>query len=386
LDTGSFSKLAVAAVKASSDQLLMRTKTQDFLRRIDADMAAKRFESARDLFSAAKDTIRLGMSDDKRFFELKTRVTTAYDDLVAKKKKAERSAKKINSSIDRKEGREARDAFTQDAALLKEYLETAMFSKLESAVRKSAAEWDASVAAARKTASEIEEHLIKKRIELAFATFKKSRDAFDRYLDGDTAVESLGKRTDKAISEFRKHKRWAEDMVHELHVFIDHNQGDQAMAHLKKIKTELSQYVETGIMSSLDSAATRAYNDFLAAKKLAEKNILRLRGLLKKNKCEEAYNEFQQLRQGMEPYLADTAFAAISNELNVAYDELKEKRKRAEDFAQELRKSVGEGKQKEARKQFAENRQTLKQYLAPKAFSDLEKTIMTSPKRAVKKE
>jgi DNA-binding TFAR19-related protein (PDSD5 family) len=88
----------------------------------------------------------------------------------------------------------------------------------------------------------------------------------------------------------------------------------------------------------------------------------------------------------MEPYLADTAFAAISNELNVAYDELKEKRKRAEDFAQELRKSVGEGKQKEARKQFAENRQTLKQYLAPKAFSDLEKTIMTSPKRAVKKE
>jgi hypothetical protein len=384
LDTGSFSKLAVAALKASNDWLWIQAKAKADLRQIDSLMAAKRFEQARDRFNASKDTIRPGMNDDKRFFELKGRVMTAYDDLLTKKKKTERSVGKINSLIDQKEGREAQKAFGQDTALLKEYLERTSYSKLEGAVRKSCAEYDANVAAARKTAGDIDGYLEKRRIELAYTTFKKSRGNFNRYMENDTTIEALGKRVDKAFLEFRKHKKWAEDMIHEVHWFIDHEKGDEAMTHLKKVRPELSLYIETGVLSSLDSAATRAHNDFLAAKTLAEKNTLRLRTLLKKKRCEEAFTLFQELKPGLEQYLADTAFAGISNEVNSANDELKDKKKRAEDFAKNLKGLVDDNKQKDARKEFTANRQTLKQYLDPKVFVDLEKLVMSSPKKGAK--
>jgi hypothetical protein len=386
LDSSSFSKLTVAALKASNDWLLIQAKAQADLRRIDSLMKARSFEQARDHFNASKDTIRPGMNDDKRFFELKGRIMTAYDDLLTKRKKAERSAHKINSFIDQKEGREAQKAFGQDAALLKEYLERATYSKLEAAVRKSCAEYDANVATAKKTAADIEGYLAKRRIELAYTTYKKSRGIFNSYLEDDTIVEVLGKRVDKAFLEFRKHKKWTEDMIHELHWFIDHEKGDQAMTHLKKVRPELSLYIETSVLSSLDSVATKAYNDFFTAKKLAEKNALRLRALLKKKRFEEAFTLFQELKPNLEQYLADTAFAGVSNEVTGAYDELKEKKKGAENFADRLKGLIDNNNPKEARKEFTENRKTLKQFLDPKSFADLEKLVISGPKKAAKKE
>ncbi len=385
LDSAGFAKLSAASLKASNDWLLIQAQALADIRRIDSLMTIKSFENARDRFNASKDTIRFGMNDDKRFFELKGRVMTAYDDLQAKKKKAERSVHKINSLIDQKEGREAQTAFQQDAALLREYLERTVFSKLEAAVRKSCAEYHANVAAARKTVADIEGHLGKRRFETAYTTMKKSRTVFSRFLEDDTTVEALGKRVDKAYMEFRKHKKWAEDMIHELHWFIDHEKGDQAKTHMNKVRPELSLYIEPGVMSSLDSAATKAYNDFLTSKKLAEKNGQKVRALLRKKRCEEAYAQFQELKPGLEQYLADTAFANLSNEVNSAYDELKDKKKRAEDFAGRLKGLAEDGKQKDARKEFLENRLTLKQYLDPKSFSDLEKVI-NAPRKTVKKQ
>jgi len=352
------------------------------VQRIDSLIAAKKTDQARDFFTQRKDSLRIELGDDKRFFDLKDRVRTAYDDNNKKKKKSYRSVKKINSLIEDNKGKEAYFLFLQEAGALREFLDAESFAKLSESVKNASINFEAGAIAARKMMSGIDALLKQRRFEQAYSTFKTVRDTFDHYLEDDPAIKALGRRTDSSFSAYRKHKRWASDMVDEIRWFIDKNQGNEAVALLGKVRPELALYLEPIALKAIDSTTTKANNQYLAAKALAGKNLLRLDGLLDKKKFEEAYALFKELRPALEPYLPEATFTNLRNEVTNAYDEVQDKKNRAHDYAKELKDLVWDKKFKEARQGFWENQKSLKQYLDPQTYADLEKTITGTPKKA----
>jgi hypothetical protein len=373
----SYSSLATAVINANNDFYTRQGKAQTELHRIDSLIAAKKIEQARDLFSQRKDTLRYNLNDDKRFFDLKDRVRTAFDEFSKNKKMALRSEKKITSLVQRNKGRDAYLIFLQDAGLLKEFLDAGVYQKLSEAVKNASRDFEAGAIAARKMASGIESLLKQRRFEQAVTTFKATRDTFDHYLEDDPAIEALGKRADSSFTAFRKHKRWATDRVEDIQLYIDEKKGDQARTLYEKVKPELSLYLETIAMKPLDSAVTAGEKSYLAAKTLAEKNVKRLDKLLDQKHFEEAYSLFKELRPSMEPYLPEATLTNLRNEVTNAYEELQQKKNKAEDYASKLKDLVWDKKVKEARQGFKENQKSLKQYLDAAAYADLEKTVMS---------
>ncbi len=378
LDRKEFSSLAAAATAANNEFYLRQAKAQAGVQRIDSLIASKKIEQARDFFVQHKDSLRGELNDDKRFFDLKDRVRTAYDDFTKKRKKAAKSIKKINSLVSRNEGREAHLLFLQDAGVIREYLDSGTYAKLEEDVKNAAINFEAGMIAARKMASGIDALLKQRRFEQAFTTFKATRDTFDHYLEDDDAIEALGKRTDSSFSAYRKHKRWAADMVEDIQWHIDENKGPQAGELYEKMKPELSLYLEGAVMKSLDSAVVAGEKNYLAAKSLAEKNVKRLGKLLDRKRFEDAYTLFKELRSSMEPYLQESTFSNLRNEVTNAYEELQDKKNRARDYADELKDLVWDKKFKEAKQGFQENRKSLKQYLDAQTYAELEKTVMNA--------
>jgi hypothetical protein len=378
LADSSYSSLSTAVINANNEFYTRLAKAQAELHRIDSLITAKKFEQARDLFSQHKDTLRNNLNDDKRFFDLKDRVATAYDEFTKSKKMALRSEKKISSLVQRNKGRDAYLLFLQDAGLLKEFLDAEPYAKLAEEVKNASNDYEAGVIAARKMASGIELLLKQRRFEQALATFKATRDTFDHYLGDDLAIEALGKKADSSYAAFRKHKRWATEKVEDIQLYIDEKKGNQARTFYEKVKPELSLYLEMAAMKSLDSAVVAGEKSYLAAKALAEKNVKHLDKLLDQKHFEEAYSLFKELRPSMEPYLQETTLTNLRNEVTNAFEELQQKKNKAEDYANKLKDLVWDKKVKEARQGFKENQKSLKQYLDAAAYADLEKTVMSS--------
>ncbi len=385
LNSQDYSALSNAVVRANSDFFSRQAKAQAEAYRIDSLIVAKRIEQARDRFSDYKKTLRKDLADDRRFFGLKERVFTAYDDFHKKKQQAAHSIKRIKSLINDEEGREAYFTFIQDSVLLHEFLEKDDWGKLRESIRTAVADYELRLAAARKKASELAALLANNRFEPAYVAYKNARDTLERFLDIEAGIAAVCKRVVEAYSTFKKHRRWAFGIMEEIKDHIEQKQGEQAFSILEKTKPQLSLYIDKSELSSLEASAAEAKKQYRADKALAKKNTKRLYGLLDKKRFEEAYTLFKDLRDGLEPYLSETTFINLRNEVTNAYDEYVEKKARAEDYAEELRDLVEDKKKKEARSNFLSNRKSLKQYLDPAAFADLEKLIIGSPKKPAKK-
>jgi hypothetical protein len=385
LDDSTFSSLAASAANANTEFYSRQAKAKAQLLRIDSLIAAKRIEQARDLFSSDKNALRSGLADDKRFFELKDRVSASYDEFSKMKKQASRSIKKITSLIQHDEGREANLTFLQDAGLLKEFLDAGVYAKLAADVQNASRNFEAGALAARNVATGIESFLKQNRFEIAFTTFKAIRDTFDHYLPHDPVIEALAKRTDSCYTAYRKHIRWTADIVDDIQWFINGKKGNQAKDLFEKERPQLSLYIEPLAFSTLESAVKNAYNQYVADKTLAEKNTQRLNDLLDRKRFEEAYKLFKELHASLEHYLPEATFTILRNEVTNAYEEFQEKNKRAHDYANNLKDLVWKKKVKEARKGFKENQKSLKLYLDAATYADLEKTVIGAAKTTAAK-
>jgi hypothetical protein len=381
LDDTAFSSLAASATNANGDYYARQAKAQAQLTRIDSLIAARQFERARELFLSDKEGLRTGLADDRRFFDLKDRVSAAYDEFSKKKKKSLRSIKRIHALIRRGEGREAYLTFLQDSGLLKEFLDANSYARLMADVQNASRDFEAGVIAARKIALGIESLLRQNRFEEAAAGFKAIRDTFDHYLDNDPAVEALAKRTDSCFTAYRKHKKWAADMKDDIQWLIDEKKGNQAKDLLDKQRQQLALYLESSALAGLESAVKNAYARYLADKGLAAKNLLRINGLLDRKRFEEAYQVFKELRTSLEQFLPEATFTNLRNEVTNAFEEFQEKKNRAHDYAEELKDLAWNKKFKEARNGFRQNQKSLKQFLDAQTYADLEKTVMGGVKR-----
>ena len=155
LDQERFFALESNVQKARNNFLTRQNRAQSLAGAIDSLLDNSRIEEANALFQDIKKRLKTDLADDKRFFEVKDRVSETYADLRTNQRSAVRTSQEIEYLIRLREGRKAYALFCQEEPLLQKYLSHDAAGKLKGSAAKANADYTLQVEKARNTASAI---------------------------------------------------------------------------------------------------------------------------------------------------------------------------------------------------------------------------------------
>ncbi|MDD5674882.1 MAG: hypothetical protein PHC61_12000, partial [Chitinivibrionales bacterium] len=375
LDPAVFSALEASVVNAYRRLDARRKNAAAEAGRIDSLIDKIKIDKAHDLFEKISAALRQNLADDKRFFDLKERVENAFAAWTDEKRQAARSARQIEMFIDRKEGEKAYAAFKENAGLLKECLDPAVFKNLENAAARAKEAYAANRSAARAAAITVGKMLDKKQIEQAAALYRKTEDDFTHYLDGDSAIAVLDKRVEEATAAFQEKKRLAAATVRRIKGFIGQSRGRQALDLFDSTKAELTLSLDAKTFSSLSTLVFEANKEFIEASGRAEKAAARVRDLLVQKRIEEAGAAFDSAAGGLKTYLDPTAFNELQRQVETSDSVFQGKKKEAMQLVGTLNDLLDQKNGSLAYAQFQANKTLLTEYTTASIVSSLQARV-----------
>jgi hypothetical protein len=367
LNTGEFSTLKASVKQAYNDFLSHQAQALRSTGTIDSLLTSNKVLEALYLFNESKGRIRRDLADDKRFFELKERVTKAYDDFREKRRQAIRSADNIKYLINKKEGLNAFASYQQYLPMLKEYLEPRVCAKLEKAVIQAKAEYESNVAHAQSTVHKIEGLLVKKRIEEAYAAFDANESAFKMYLDDKTFID-LKKRVEQSNSLFQRQKSDAFRIVGALNRLIAQDEGDSAYKVFRQNDVFLSEYLNAQNHSETKSRVARARADYGRNCKIADTLAAKLQALVKYNQVQMAHIRLDEKRDFLTHYLDKATFLQLETTVRAPYEAFMQKLKEARATVSAISGMLQRHQAAAARNEFSRHRKELEHYLPADEF------------------
>jgi hypothetical protein len=359
LNTGEFSSLKASVKQAYNDFLSRQAQALHSTGTIDSLITGNKVLEARRLFDESKGRIRRYLADDKRFFELKERVTKGYDGFREKRRQAIRSADNIKYLINRKEGLRAFAGYQQDLPMLKEYLEPRVCAKLEKAVIQAKAEYESNVTYAQSTVHKIEGLLVKKRIEEAYAAFDANESAFKMYLDDKTFID-LKKRIEQSNGLFQRRKSDAFRIVF------------------------LAEFLNAQNHNETKNRVARARADYGRNCKIADTLAAKIQALVKRNQVQMAHIRLDEKLDFLAHYLDKATFLRLETTVRAPYQAFMQKLKEARATVSALNAMLQGHQNVAARDEFSRHRKELERYLPADEFVLIQGKVEQSFRSGIK--
>ena len=367
LDAVEFASLEASVKRAHNEFLARQAHAWHSAGVIDSLLTVNRVQEARHLFNESKDRIRRDLADDRRFFELKERVTTRYDGFREKRRQAARSADNIKYLINRKEGLNAFAGYQQDLPLLKEYLEPRVCAKLEKEVNQAKAEYESNVAQAQSIVRKIEGLLVKKLVEEAYGVFDAHESAFKMYLDNKTFID-LKRRVEQLNSMFQRQKSGAFRIVGAINRLVAQDEGDSAYKVFHQNDAFLAEYLNAPNYSETRTRTLRARADYIKNCRIADTLAGKLQALVKRNQAQMAHIRLDEKRDFLEHYLDKAAFSRLESTVRLPYEAFMRKLKEARTRVSAINGMLQRHQAVAARDEFYQHRKELEQYLPADEF------------------
>jgi hypothetical protein len=368
LDQARFFSLESNVQKARHNFLTRQNRAQSLANAIDSLLDRSRIEEANAQFQDIKKRLKTDLADDKRFSALKDRLSDAYADLRAKQRSAVRTSQEIEYLIRLREGRKAYALFCQEEPMLQKYLTHEAAGILKDAAAKASADYSLQCEKARNTASSIAALMEQKKVEQAYASYRKAEDNFDFYLEDDPYIKALGKRVLQAYKALQERKKWAFEQVKQIRRLIEKRRGNQAFARYKDIGPELAKYVDQRTIDALAKETDRANREFNEAVDRAKQQITRILSLLAQNQVEEAYDAFNSVEADLRFYLEPSEYESIKTRVEASNSALKGKKKDALAIVKSMDRLIDRKRGDSAYQTFSRNNSFLVMYLNPATY------------------
>jgi hypothetical protein len=375
LDTAAFAALQAEVDRANTGFAARQAGAKSIAGRIDSLVGAGRPKEAHDLFENAKDRLRRDMADDKRFFDLRERVSRSYGEMRNQQRQAIAISDKIYRFVDGRQGRKADLLFKENAPSLKLYLETNAFVRLQASADIARMEYDKKVASTTTAMSEVAGLLDQTKVEQAYAVFRKAEDDIDFYCTDETAAGALAKRVKAAYAEYKERKTWAASEVHHMRELIDKRRGNEAYSLFRQECAQLAHYCDGKSLARLDTSATAANRRFNAAKASAEQNATAIRGMIVQKRVDDAYAAFDTLEPNLKFYLEQPEFSALKTIVEKFNSDLKDNRREARAVVDAINRLIEKDRGDTAYVLLSNNDGVLKAYLPARVYASLRSRV-----------
>jgi|GEM_PF-1383144 hypothetical protein len=371
LDAAAFAALQAEVDRANTAFAARQAAAKSIAGRIDSLVGAGRPKEAHDLFENAKDRLKRDLADDKRFFDLRERVSKAYGDLRDQQRQAAEISDKIYRFVNSRQGRKADLLFKENTPSLKIYLETNSFVRLQASVDLARIEYDKKVASTAAAMSEVTALLDQNKVEQAYAVFKKSEDDIEFYCADETAAAALAKRAKAAYAECKERKTWAASEVHHIRELIDKRKGNEAYPLFEQERAQLAHYCDGKSLAELDTSASAANRRFNVAKVSAEQNATAIRGMIVQKRIDDAYAAFDTLEPDLKFYLEQSEFSALKTVVEKFNSDLKDNRREARAVVDAINRLIEKDRGDTAYALLSNNDGVLKAYLPARIYGSL---------------
>ncbi|MBN1128176.1 MAG: hypothetical protein JXA71_04285 [Chitinispirillaceae bacterium] len=368
LDEGRFSALAANVDKARRNFMLRREKARSMAASIDSLLKNSRVEEAYALFDDMKKRLKTDLADDKRFFELKDRLSAAHADLRSRQRAAARTSQEIEYLMRLREGQKAYDLFRQEEPLLRQYCARDAFGSLKNAAVRASADYTLRRGAAQMTATSIAALMDQNKVEEAYADYRKVKDDFDFYLEGDPSIEALGKRVIASYKALQVRKQWASEQVKQIRRLIEKRKGNHAYAQFKKMRPELANYCDPKTLDALATVTDRANREFEEAAGRAREQAARILALLDRDNAEEAYDAFNAAGADLRFYLDAPEYESLAKRVEASNSALQGKKKDALHIIKTMDKLINRNRGDSAYQTFRQNDSFLAVYLGSSTY------------------
>jgi hypothetical protein len=365
LDYSRFSSLESSVNKALNNFLTRQKRANSLVASIDSLLSNAHIEEANAQFQDIRKRLKTGLADDKRFFELKDRLSEKYADLRAKQRSALRTSQEIEYLIRLREGRKAYSLFNQEKPALGKYLSPEAVRALKDAAARADAGYTLRCETARNAASAIGALMDQNKVEQAYAGYRKTEDDFDFYLDGDPSIEALGKRVVQAYTGLQERKQRASEQVRQIRRLIEKRRGNQAYADFNDRRPELARYVDAKTIDALATETDRANREFNEAVDRASRQITRILGFIAQNQVEEANDAFNSAEADLRFYLKQEEYEGIKTRVEASKSVLQGKKKEALAIVKDMDRFIDRKRGDSAYQIFSRNDSFLVVYLNP---------------------
>ena len=381
LDREDLRALDERVLQASAALSRRQTEASRLMREIRADIAENKVEDAYVAFEKIRPDLEAGLARDE-FEGLKKQVTDAYNALQDKKKLCELCRRDIMSLVKAGMGDTAYARFTENRALLAQYLDAKDFASLESSARR--ANQDAAVRRdrARGVAARVDSLVSRGKSEEAHQLFEDTKDRVRRDLADDKRFLECRDRLEKAYSNFLAEKRQADQTSQTIEYLIARREGRKAHLLFQQEALQLEKYLGANAAAKLGREADMANKAYESNRAAARSTMTEVEGLLSQNKIERAYAVYSHAQDDIDFYCADDPRAdTLGKRVNEAHAALRERNGWASSTVRQIRDFVDKDKGNLAREQYRNARPELRKYVDSKTITDLDSTVARADRK-----
>lgn len=383
-DAEEVAPLGSAVSRARSEFRKEQAEARRTADKIDKLLSRNDAGAAHETFQGAEKDLEQYLGDRERYVALRDSVRQAYRALQDSTRRATRVLKEIESLIDGREGTRARRLYTDNYALLKEYLDAVTVRSLRKRVRLADARYKSGVKEAGATAGRIERLLAAGKREDACAMFDDARDDLRHYLD-EKRYRSLAEKTGEARGSLREEQRTALGYVRKINGLVRRRRGDEAYAEFRKHRAALKKHLPAESYASLSEKATEANKEFTANRAEALATARTVRGRLGRDSVEAAYRLFRDERADLKHYLETRTYRKLEKSVTAPYERRRKRERKARLLVVRLNWMLLRGKSAEARETLGKERELLREHLDAKEYAAVSKKVDEARKRFLAK-
>ncbi len=372
IDEKDYKDLETRTFRAQSDYNRVQSTAHTVMAEIKADIKDKKIEQAYKVFEKNNPVLEDGLTNDE-LAELKKEVVASQSDFKDKKKLAEIGKKDILTLIHDKKGNEAEARFNDNRVLLKEYLFEKDFEALAADVEKAKSNYAADRVRALKTLDRIDSLLGKGKVQAAKDLFDATSARVKTDCANDKRFFETKERLDLAYGLLRAQKMQAEETSRKIDFLIVKKEGKKAYELFLQEESRLKEFLDNAGFDKIKQAALKAKNEYDKNVANAQATVKRIEGLLNLNKTEQAFSAFKDAEDDLYTYYEDEKYLQIlQKKTRNAYDDLQNKKQKAESVVKDIRRLVEKDKGREALDEFQKTKPDLSKYLDAKTVSALE--------------
>jgi outer membrane biosynthesis protein TonB len=349
-------------------------------REVRALLEAGKTEDAVIAFDKARPDLERGLSKED-MASLKKDVGTAQDALKDKKKIAGLRKRDIMSLIKEGKGAAALGGFTENRAVLQQYLDQKDFASLESDVTKANRDYLSGQERARKALARVDSLIACSRALEAHDLFEETGGRIRKDLGDDQRFFETKDRCEKAYGIFRENKAQAQKTAQKIKYLIARKEGRKADALLIQETARLHEYLDPAEFERLKSDTRRAKEEYESGYASARAAIASIEALLDKKKIQQAYDAYDKVDDDLDFYCnEDNIASALGKRVKDAYDGLEEKKQWAASTMKQIKGLVDRKRGDQASARLKETRAELALYADVKTLSQLDTSVARAGK------
>ena len=381
LDREDLRALEERVQQASAALSRRQAEASRLMREIRADIAENKAEDAYVAFEKTRLDLEAGLPRDE-FEGLKKQVTDTYNALQDKKKVCELCRRDIMSLVKAGMGDTAYARFTENRALLAQYLDARDFASLESLARR--ASQDAAVRRdrARGVAARVDSLVSRGKSEEAHQLFEDTEDRVRRDLGDDKRFLECRDRLEKAYGNFLAEKRQADQTSRTIEYLIARREGRKAHLLFQQEAAQLEKYLGANAAAKLGRDADMANKTYESNRAAARSAMTEVEGLLNQAKIERAYAVYSHAQDDIDFFCGDDPRAdTLGKRVNEAHAALRERNGWASSTVRQIRGLVDKDKGNLAREQYQNARPELRKYVDSKTIADLDSIVARADRK-----